>query len=61
MIRRYYGGQWTTVDGVPDVALGGKHASPVTKVRKRLVGGPTENLKCYFTSIMKVLSSQQSQ
>ena len=61
VIRRYYGGQWAMVDGVPDVALGGKHASPVTKVRKRLVGGPTENLKYYFTSIMKVLSSQQSQ
>lgn len=61
VIRRYYGGQWTTVDGVPDVALGGKHAAPVAKVRKRLVGGPTENLKYYFTSIMKVLSSQQSQ
>lgn len=61
VIRRYYGGQWVMVEGVPDVALGGKHASPIAKVRKRLVGGPTENLKYYFTSIMKVLSSQQSQ
>ena len=61
VIRRYYGGQWVIVEGVPDVALGGKHASPIAKVRKRLVGGPTENLKYYFTSIMKVLSSQQSQ
>ena len=61
VIRRYYGGQWVMVDGVPDVALGGRHASPIAKVRKRLVGGPTENLKYYFTSIMKVLSSQQSQ
>ena len=61
VIRRYYGGQWVMLEGVPDVALGGKYASPVAKVRKRLVGGPTENLKYYFTSIMKVLSSQQSQ
>ncbi len=61
VIRRYYGGQWAMVDGLPDVALGGKHAAPVTKVRKRLVGGATENLRYYFTSIMKVLSSQQSQ
>lgn len=61
VIRRYYGGQWVIVEGVPDVALGGKHASPVAKVRKRLLGGATENLKYYFTSIMKVLSSQQSQ
>jgi hypothetical protein len=60
VIRRYYGGQWAMVDGLPDVALGGKHAAPVAKVRKRLVGGATENLKYYFTSIMKVLSSQQS-
>src|SRR5688500_3261885 len=49
VIRRYYGGQWVVVEGVPDVALGGKHASPVAKVRKRLVGGATENLKYYFT------------
>jgi hypothetical protein len=61
VIRRYYGGQWVLVEGLPDVALGGKYASPIAKVRKRLVGGPTENLKYYFTSIMKVLSSQQSQ
>ena len=61
VIRRYYGGQWAMVDGLPDVALGGRHAAPVVKVRKRLVGGATENLKYYFTSIMKVLSSQQSQ
>jgi hypothetical protein len=61
VIRRYYGGQWVMLEGMPDVALGGKHASPVAKVRKRLVGGATENLKYYFTSIMKVLSSQQSQ
>ena len=61
VIRRYYGGQWTIVDGLPDVALGGRQAAPVAKVRKRLVGGATENLKYYFTSIMKVLSSQQSQ
>jgi hypothetical protein len=61
VIRRYYGGQWTLVDGVPDLALAGKHASPLAKVRKRIVGGPMDNLKYYFTAIMKVLSSQQSQ
>lgn len=61
VIRRYYGGQWSTTAGVPDLALGGRNAAPIDKVRKRLVAGPTENLKYYFTSIMKVLSSQQSQ
>jgi hypothetical protein len=61
VIRRYYGGQWSMVDGVPDLALGGKNASPIVKTRKRIVGGPMDNLKYYFQSIMKVLSSQQSQ
>ena len=61
VIRRYYGGQWSIVDGTPDLALGGKQASPLAKTRKRIVDGPMENLKYYFQSIMKVLSSQQSQ
>ena len=61
VIRRYYGGQWSIIDGVPDLTLGGKNASPIAKVRKRISGGPMDNLKYYFTSIMKVLSSQQSQ
>jgi hypothetical protein len=60
VIRRYYGGQWSIVDGTPDLALGGKNASPLAKVRKRIVEGPMENLKYYFQSIMKQLSSQKS-
>ena len=60
VIRRYYGGQWSLADGVPDLVLGGRNASPLAKVRKRIVDGPMDNLKYYFTSIMKVLSSQQS-
>ena len=60
VIRRSYGGQWSLIDGVPDVTLGGKPASPLAKVRKRLVDGPMDNLKYYFQSIMKQLSSQKS-
>lgn len=60
VIRRYYGGQWAMVDGVPDLALGGKQSSPLAKVRKRIVDGPMENLKYFFQSIMKQLSSQKS-
>ena len=60
VIRRYYGGQWAIADGSPDLALGGKNASPLAKVRKRIVDGPMDNLKYYFQSIMKQLSSQKS-
>jgi hypothetical protein len=60
VIRRYYGGQWSMVNGVPDLALGGTNAAPVAKVRKRITSGAMENLKYYFTTIMKVLNSQQS-
>jgi hypothetical protein len=61
VVRRYYGGQWSLIDGVPDLTLGGKNAAPIAKVRKRITSGPMDNLKYYFTSIMKVLSSQQAQ
>jgi hypothetical protein len=61
VIRRYYGGQWSMQDGVPDLTLGGKNASPLAKVRKRIVDGPMDNLKYYFQSIMKQLSAQQPQ
>lgn len=61
VIRRYYGGQWSVIDGVPDLTLGGKNAAPIAKVRKRITGGAMDNLKYYFMSIMKVLSSQQAQ
>lgn len=60
VIRRYYGGQWALVDGTPDLALGGKNSSPLAKVRKRIVDGPMDNLKYFFQSIMKQLSSQKS-
>ena len=60
VIRRSYGGQWSLIDGVPDLTLGGKAASPVAKVRKRIVDGPMDNLKYYFQSIMKQLSSQKT-
>lgn len=60
VIRRSYGGQWSMIDGVPDLELGGKNASPLAKVRKRIVDGPMDNLKYYFQSIMKQLSAQKS-
>jgi hypothetical protein len=60
VIRRSYGGQWSLIDGAPDLTLGGKNASPLAKVRKRIVDGPMDNLKYYFQSIMKQLSSQRS-
>jgi hypothetical protein len=60
VVRRSYGGQWSLIDGAPDLTLGGKNASPIAKVRKRIVDGPMDNLKYYFQSIMKQLSSQKS-
>ncbi len=61
VIRRSYGGQWSIIDGMPDLTLGGKNASPLAKVRKRIVDGPMDNLKYYFQSIMKQLSAQKPQ
>lgn len=59
VIRRCYGGQWANTGSDPDLLLAGKQAAPIEKIRRRIRSGPLENVKNYFASIMKVLSSQQ--
>ena len=56
VIRRHYGGQWVTApDGSLGLAIGEATVSPIAKARKRIVDGPTENIRYYFSSMLKVL------
>jgi hypothetical protein len=56
VIRRHYGGQWSAAeDGTLTLAVGEATISPIAKARKRIVDGPTENIRYYFASMTKVL------
>jgi hypothetical protein len=56
VIRRYYGGQWSAAeDGSLSLSIGETRAFPVAKARKRIVDGPTENMRYYFSSMLKLL------
>jgi hypothetical protein len=58
VVRRYYGGQWaTSADGVLQINLSGTSPQPIVKVRKRIVHGPSDNIRFFFASIAKALSS----
>lgn len=56
VIRRHYGGQWSQgEDGVLTLSIGEAKVLPLAKARKRIVDGPTENIRYYFSSMEKVL------
>ena len=56
VIRRHYGGQWSLAeDGVLSLLIGEAQIYPIAKARKRIVDGPTENIRYYFSSMEKVL------
>jgi hypothetical protein len=58
VIRRQYGGQWSTApDGVLQLALSGYTAQPMVKVRNRIVNGAADNIRFYFATVAKALSS----
>ena len=58
VIRRNYGGQWTTsADGVLEIVLSGTTSQPIAKVRKRIADGASDNLRVYFYAIPKALRS----
>lgn len=56
VIRRHYGGQWSLGDdGVLALSIGETQVFPVAKARKRIVDGPMENIRYYFSAMAKVL------
>ena len=56
VIRRHYGGQWSTNEaGALTLSIGEAQVDPIAKARKRIADGPTENIRYYFSSMEKVL------
>ena len=56
VIRRHYGGQWSTSEGgALTLSIGEAQVDPIAKARKRIIDGPTENIRYYFSSMEKVL------
>jgi hypothetical protein len=56
VIRRHYGGQWALgEDNILTLAVGEAQLFPVAKARKRIVDGPAENIRYYFSSVAKLL------
>jgi hypothetical protein len=56
VIRRFYGGQWLVgEDGELMLATGDAKIFPIAKMRKRILDGPTENIRYYFSSIERIL------
>jgi hypothetical protein len=58
VIRRRYGGRWSmSADGAHQVDLSGTSPQPISKVRKRIVDGASDNVRVYFFAIPKAMRS----
>lgn len=56
VIRRHYGGQWAQgEDGTLALLIGEAKADPIAKARKRIVDGASDNIRYYFSSMLKLL------
>ena len=56
VIRRHYGGQWSQGEnGALSLLIGEAKADPIGKARKRMVDGAGENIRYYFSSMLKLL------
>ena len=56
VIRRHYGGQWSQdEDGAPALLIGEARAHPIAKARKRMADGASDNIRYYFSSMLKLL------
>lgn len=58
VIRRQFGGQWrASEDGSFEIPYPGTTIHPLARARKRIIDGPAENVKMYFSSMQKVIAS----
>ena len=57
VIRRHYGGQWSqSEDGTLSLSIGdAKAVLPIAKARKRMVDGAGDNIRYYFSSMVKLI------
>lgn len=58
IIRRVYGGQWRVAEsGELELPYPGTTIRPVDRARKRITGGPSENIRMYYASLPKIIAS----
>jgi len=58
VVRRHYGGQWRqSENGSFEIPYPGTTIFPIARARKRIVDGPAENVKMYFSSMQKIIAS----
>jgi hypothetical protein len=60
VFRRHYGGRWHLEDGALVLAMDKARAAPLSKVRKRIVDGPADNVAYYFKATAAVLAGSLS-
>lgn len=58
VFRRHYGGRWHLEDGGLVLAMDKARAAPLSKVRKRIVDGPADNVAFYFRATGDVLAGR---
>lgn len=58
IIRRVYGGQWRVGEnGDLELPYPGTTVQPITRARKRVMDGPSENIRMYYASLPKIIAS----
>jgi hypothetical protein len=58
IIRRVYGGQWHIAEsGELELPYPGTTIRPIDRARKRVTGGPSDNIRMYYASLPKIIAS----
>lgn len=58
IIRRHYGGQWrVSAEGAFELPYTNTTVDPVVRARKRIMDGPSENMRMFFNSMRRVIGS----
>lgn len=58
LIRRQYGGQWRVAEnGELELPYPGTTIRPIDRARKRIIAGPSDNIRMYYASLPKIIAS----
>lgn len=58
IIRRLYGGQWRVSEtGELELPYPGTTIRPIDRARKRIMSGPSDNIRMYYASLPKIIAS----
>jgi len=58
IIRRHYGGQWRVAEtGELELPYPGTTIRPIERARKRILSGPSDNIRMFYASLPKIIAS----